>query len=146
MQQWQLVDGSMPAEVPEEFPRIAIHSEQHLREELARLRERNPGIVGLEGPDGLALEIGLGGPLAGVRLFQSGKPQCVLLADRRYSEKRIDFAAEEDTVAFWPDELVPVERALDIITYFYRHQQLPGWAASKHWDDGSKRWVVRSAR
>jgi len=113
--------------------------------ELNLLRQRKPGMVALEGPEGVALQVGMGGPLAGVRLFKSGKPLCVLLADRCYSEKRIDFAAEEDTLAFWPDELMPAEQAIDIIAYFYQQQLLPGGAATKDWDDGSKSWIVKSA-
>ncbi len=144
MSQWYLIDGSMPADSPEEFPKVAIRSEAHLRDELGRLRERRPGIFALEGPDGLALQIGIGGPCAGIRVFNSGKAQHTVLTDCHHSEKRIDFAAEEDTLAFWPDELMPVERAIDIAAYLYAHRRLPDDVSWKEWNDGAKRWVVKA--
>jgi hypothetical protein len=145
MAQWQLVDGSMPAEGPECFPTVTIQSEAHLREELNRLRNREPGIFVLESPDHDALQIGMGGPLSGLRRFRNQDAHSVVLADRPYSAKRVDFASEGDTLAFWPDELIPVEQAIEVILFFYKNRSLPDWIGWKEWDRDRSKWIIKPA-
>ena len=45
MAEWELIDCLEPLEEDEVNPRITIHSEMHLREELTRLRQRQPSAV-----------------------------------------------------------------------------------------------------
>jgi hypothetical protein len=145
MERWELIDLRDPADAPEEFPRIVIQSESHLRAELARLREREPSILALEGPTDQGLQIGLGGPYAGIRWGEHPVSQRTgtALADRICSDKRIDFASEESSIAFWPDELIPVERAIEVIVSFYQNHRLPRWIAWKEWDPVRNIWEVK---
>jgi hypothetical protein len=142
MADWHLVDSMNPSETPDGFPRTVIRSQEQLRAELGRLCQRDPAIVGLEGPGDQALEIGIGGPFAGLRLFRHQRAWRVVLADRTYSPNPIDFAFEEGVLSFWPDELIPVEQAIGVIAHFYEHQQLPDWVGWKEWKD-SKEWLVQ---
>ena len=143
MKDWHLVDSSKPSEAPDGFPRVAVASEQNLRAELERLRHGQPAIVGLEGPIDQALEIGIGGPVAGLRLFRNRRPWRIVTADRICSEKPIDFAFEENALSFWPDELLPVEQAIGVIIHFYKYQQLPDWVGWKEWNDEVKGWDIK---
>lgn len=145
MEHWQLIDTIESADAPEEFPRVAIQSVEQLRAELGRLRQREPSVIGLQGPDQEGLQIGFGGPLAGIRYYVQGNAERVILADRPYSEKRVDFKSEGDFLAFWPDELVPVDQASEIVTHFYRTRSFPEWANWKEWDRLSKTWKMRRA-
>ncbi len=145
MDQWQLVDGSIPVDGPEDFPRVTIRSEGQLREELRRLRDREPGIFALESPADDALQIGIGGPFWGMRHYRNREVHAVVLADRIDHEKRIDFAAEEDAIAFWPEELLPFERAIEVIIYYYRNLRLPDWIGWKEWDSARKQWNIKPA-
>jgi hypothetical protein len=144
---WELIDLINPADAPEEFPRVVIQSESQLRSELHRLQQREPAIVGLEGPIDQGLQMGIGGPYAGIRWaeYPVSRRGGTALADRIYSEKRVDFASEEDTLAFWPDELIPVERAIEVIVYFYKNHRLPDWIAWKEWDPERYQWIVKPA-
>lgn len=148
MKDWALIDIRNPADAPEEFPRVVIQSESHLRTELERLRERDPSILGLEGPLDQGLQLGLGGPYAGIRWGEHpvSNRGGTALADRVYSDKRIDFASEGDTIAFWPDELIPAERAIEVIVDFYKNHRLPSWIAWKEWDPVRHQWDVKPAR
>jgi len=143
MKPWQLIDSRNPADSPEAFPKVAIQSEAQLRKELNRLRELDPAIVALEGPTEQALQIGIGGPFAGIRLYKAHQPYRVVLADRTYSEKRIDFASEEETMAFWPSELIPAEQAIEAIVSFFQDQALPDWIGWKEWNSNSKKWSTK---
>jgi Immunity protein Imm1 len=145
MADWHLVDSMHPSESPDGFPAVVIRSPEQLRAELGRLRQREPAIVGLEGPGGHALEIGSGGPFAGLRQFRNQRAWRVALADRTHSAKSVDFAFEQGVLTFWPDELLPVDQAIAAIAHFYEHQQLPDWLSYKEWDDGKKEWVVKRA-
>src|SRR5215207_2149965 len=117
MDGWRLTDGRDPADSPEEFPTVLITSESQLRQELERLRRMSPAIVSLSNPGHGALQIGLGGPFAGLRWFVEpfSSPRIrEILADRSYCSSRMDFSAEGDTIAFSPDLLMPVEQAIEI--------------------------------
>jgi hypothetical protein len=147
MVRWEVIDLINPADGPEEFPRVVVQTEAQLREELARLRLRQPAIIGLASSTGEGLQIGFGGPFAGIRWLKSTHSARggAVLADRIYCDKRIDFAAEEDTIAFWPENLIPVESAIEVIVYFYKNHRLPDWIAWKEWDRESCQWIVKPA-
>jgi len=147
MAEWRLIDGRNPADSPQDFPAKLISSEAELREELDRLRQLEPGIVSLNSPTGGALQIGIGGPFAGLRWYkklQSDAPSEVL-ADRPYCSSRIDFLAEDDAIAFWPEHLMPVDQVIESVVYFFGHQRLPDWVAWKEWDHSQLNWHVKSA-
>jgi hypothetical protein len=137
---WSMVDFSEPADGPEDFPRMEILSEESLREELTRLKGREAAIVNLEPPDDEALQIGIGGPLAGIRHFVHGRDQRVILAGHACANTRLDFRLEADTTAFWPDELIPVDQAIEIIVHFYRTRSFPESVHWKEWDAQTMSW------
>jgi hypothetical protein len=145
MERWELIDLRDSADAPEDLPRVVIQSEGHLRAELERLRDRDPAILALEGPIAQGLQFGLGGAYAGIRWGEHpvSNRTGTVLADRVYSEHRIDFASEESTIAFWQDELIPVERAIEVIVSFYKTQRLPSWIAWKEWDPVRNVWEVK---
>ncbi len=148
MASWRLVDGRYPPDDPDDFPIIVISSEAELRQELARLLQLEPGIVSLTSPTNEALQIGIGGPLAGLRWYQdprSCEPSREILADRSYSPNRVDFLAEGDSIAFWPEQLLPADQAVDIVVYFYNHQRLPDWVGWREWDAVCYKWDVKPA-
>ena len=68
----------------------------------------------------------------------------VVLADRPYSDRRVDFKSEEDFLAFWPDELIPVEQAIEIITHYYRRTMFPKGTRWKEWDAKAMEWQTKS--
>jgi hypothetical protein len=145
---WRLVDGREPVDCPEAFPTVDISSEGELRQELERLRQLEPGIVSLSGPTEEALQIGIGGSFAGLRWYENAhvsERSRDILADRLYCPNRIDFAAEGDTIAFWPEHLMPVERVIEIVGYFFKHQRLPDWIGWKEWDPARKQWNIKPA-
>ncbi len=145
MDHWQLVDSTMSVDGPECFPRITIQSEAQLRTELSRLRDREPGIFVLECPHHAALQIGIGGPFAGLRLFRNRNAEAVVLAERPYCDKRIDFLAEDDHIAFWPENLMPVDQVINIVVYFFNQHRLPDWITWKKWDAVQHRWIIETA-
>ncbi len=139
MADWRLLDGR------DHFPTVSISSEDELRQELHRLRQLEPGIVSLISPTNEALQIGIGGSFAGLRWYQNPKlsqRNREILADRPYSAKRVDFMAEGDTIAFWPEHLMPVEQAIGIVLYFFNQQSLPNWVGWKEWDTVKSRWNI----
>src|ERR1700722_7847052 len=124
MGDWRLTDGRDPADGPEDFPTVPISSEAELRQELARLRSLEPGIVSLSSPADGALQIGIGGPFAGVRWFYDPNPPHLsrdVLVDHPCFQDRIDYLAEGDHISFWPENLIPVDQAIEIILYFFNH-------------------------
>lgn len=147
MKKWVLVDGRDPAESPDDFPTVELISETHLRGELLKFQCREPSIIALSS-DGEALQIGLGGELAGIRWFK--EPPFAnggeVLADRVYCDHRIDFLAEGDTISFWPENLMPAEIAIEVICHYYNTSHFPTWVCQKNWDNDAKRWVVVRAR
>jgi hypothetical protein len=147
MDRWELIDLRDPADATEEFPRVVIHSASQLRAELHRLQQREPSMLALEGPIDQGLQIGLGGPYAGIRWaeYPVSERGGTGLADRVRSESRIDFASEGDTLAFWPDELIPVEQAIEVIVSFYNNHRLPDWIGWKEWDPAQSKWIVKPA-
>jgi hypothetical protein len=146
MAAWRLTDGRDPADGPEDFPAKAIANESELRQELDRLRHLTPAIVSFTSPAGDALQIGIGGPFAGMRWYQSvSGPSREVLADRSYCSGRIDFASEGDSIAFWAEQLMPVDQVIDIAVYFFRHQRLPDWVAWKEWDSARSKWHIKPA-
>src|SRR4051794_9005544 len=109
MAEWRLVDGRHPADSPDNFPTVRISSEIELRQELARQVQLEPGIISLTSPANEALQIGIGGPFIGLRWYQDPRSSDMsrdLLADRPYCSDRVDFLAEGDTLAFWPENLM----------------------------------------
>jgi hypothetical protein len=148
MGDWRVIDGRDPADGPENFPFVRISSETELRQELARQRQLEPGIVSLSSPVSGALQIGIGGPLAGIRWYVNPYPPGQsrdVLADHAYAEKRIDFLAEGDHIAFWPENLMPVDQAIEIVVYFFNHQRLPDWVGWKEWDPAACKWKIKPA-
>jgi hypothetical protein len=147
MDHWELIDLMNQADAPEAFPRVVIQSEAQLRAELSRFALREPAILALEGPIDQGLQFGLGGPYAGVRWAEHPVSERggSAIPDRVYCQKRIDFASEEDTIAFWPDELMPTNDAIEIIVYFYNNQRLPDWIAWKEWDPIEHKWTMKPA-
>lgn len=146
MTEWRLVDGRDPVDDPDDFPTIPITSEADLRQELDRLRKMEPGIVSLSSPTNEALQIGIGGAFAGLRWYQNPKlsqQRREILADHAYCANRVDFMAEGDTIAFWPENLMPVDQAISIVVYFFNHQSLPEWSGWKEWDAGRGRWNIK---
>jgi hypothetical protein len=145
MADWRLIDGRYPADHDDALPAKAIESEFELVQELDRLRELEPGIFTLNSPTGEALQIGIGGPLAGLRWFEN--PQTSVnsrdvLADRPSCPGRVDFHAEDEEVPFWPEHLLPVEQAIDIVVFFFTNQRLPDWVAWEEWDSTHHHWNV----
>ncbi|SRR5260370_11426828 len=143
MAEWHLTDGREPADGPEEFPSVVIESENQLRDELHRLQKLEPGIVALNGPAEKAIQIGIGGPVAGIRYYEAPKKSPrfrVVLADRPCCEKQVDFLAEGDTVAFFPESLFAVEEAIEIVVHFFKHQELPDSVSWKEWNPVTKQW------
>jgi hypothetical protein len=146
MATWRLVDGRDPVERPDRFPTKLISSEAELRQELDRLRLLEPGIVSLTSPDGESLQLGIGGPCSALRWYGSdNKRSRDLLAHRPYHSNRIDFLAEGDTIAFWPEQLMPVDQVTDIVVYFFKHHHLPDRIALKEWDSARNKWITRPA-
>jgi hypothetical protein len=145
---WCLVDGRDPVDRPDDFPTKPISGETELRQELDRRRHLEVGIVSLQSPTGEALQIGIGGPFAGLRWFEnphSSEKSRDLLADGPYCSTRVDFLAEGDTIAFWPEHLMPVDQVVEIAVYFFKHARLPDWVAWKEWDGTRKKWHIQSA-
>src|SRR6266550_283021 len=65
MKQWELVDCLEPLEEDQENPRIPLVSEEQLRQELNRLRQRKlHGVAMLDSPDNGSLSFSIGGPFA----------------------------------------------------------------------------------
>ena len=148
MNAWRLIDGRDPVDTPNDFPARVISADSGLRQEMDRLRKIEPGIVSLESPNGEALQIGIGGPFAGLRWYQnphSAGPSRDLLADRPYCSSRVDFMAEGDTIAFWPEHLMPVDQVIEIVVYFFNNRRLPEWVAWKEWDAAQGQWNLKSA-
>ncbi len=148
MGHWRLIDGRDPAESPEDFPTVPISSETELRQELARQQQLEPGIVSLACPANGALQIGIGGPFAGIRWYHNPYPPHSsrdILVDHPCTPGRIDFLAEGDTIAFWPENLMPVDQAIDIVLFFFNHQRLPDWVGWKEWDPVQHRWKIKPA-
>ncbi len=149
MGEWRLVDGRAPAESPEAFPSIVIESESQLREALMRLQKLEPAVVSVQSPRNKAIQLGIGGPWAGIRYFpspQKSPAHRVVLADRPGCAKRVDFAAEEDTIAFFSDSLIPVDEAIEIAVYFFTHRELPNWVSWKEWDPAVSQWRMHRGR
>lgn len=145
MATWRLVDGRDPADSPEAFPAISICTEAELRHELDRLREQEPAIVSLNGPNGAALQIGIGGPLIGMRWFGTPRKVREVLADHIYAPGRIDFRAEGDSTAFWPEHLMPADQAIEVIVSCFTHGGLPDWVRWREWDASRGQWHVNPA-
>ncbi len=148
MAAWRLVDGRDPVDRPDGFGTKLIPGEAELRQELDRHRRLEPGIVSLQSPTGAALQIGIGGPFAAVRWYENphtSEKTRDLLADGNYCATRVDFLAEGDTIAFWPEHLMPVDQVVEIAMYFFKHERLPDWIAWKEWDATRKKWHVKSA-
>lgn len=145
MSQWLLIDYMEPADGPDEFPKLAIGSEGQLRQELIRLRDREPSIVCLVVPDEEGLQIGIGGPFAGLKWADYPKSNNYrrLLADRLYSPNPVDFKCEEDFLVYDQSELIPFAQAMEIILHFYKHGSLPDHVNWKAWDDKTKTWRMR---
>jgi hypothetical protein len=143
---WKLVDGRYPAESPEAFRETVIGSEAELRRELDRLRHLEPATVSIFNPSGEALQIGIGGPFAGIRWHRNphtSKQSRDILADHPYCPNRVDFASEGDAIAFWPEHLMPVDQAIAIAVYYYQHSELPDWVAWKEWDEVRRQWTIK---
>ena len=144
MTPWHLMDCIDPADGPDEFPTTIIHSEGQLREELDRLSKRAPSIVGLSSLANGGLEIGIGGPFAGLTWGdrQRFPDTRRVVANRLYSEQPIDFQSEGDHLRYWADELIPVEQAIEVAVYFFDHRQLPEWVGWREWDRNSHQWII----
>src|SRR5437868_7118974 len=104
MEAWRLVDCIDPADGPEDFPAIPIQSEPQLRAELDRLRKRQPSIIALSSESQGGLQIGIGGPWAGLswgdrRRFRDSRR---ILAGRRHCDQPIEFQSEGDTLYYRP--------------------------------------------
>jgi hypothetical protein len=130
------------ADGPDEFPTIVVHSESQLRDELEHLRQQPPAIVGLSSPESGGLQIGIGSAFAGITWgnYPRSRDSVVVLADRCYTDTPIDFSSEEDFVRYRPEELIPVEQAIEAIVYFFKNHELPARIGSKHWNDSAKQW------
>jgi hypothetical protein len=144
MGKWQLADCMNPVEKMEDTPVIAIQSEEQLREELNRMRARKPGIVFLLSPENERLELGIGGPFAGIRWMKppSEKFFKEAVADRIYSPEPIEFSAEGSDTPFFPEHLFPVEEIIEAAAYFFNHHRLPGWITWSEWNPATKKWDI----
>ena len=145
---WRLVDGRDPVDHPDDFPVKTIASEAELRTELDRLGRLDPGIVILQSPSGQSLQVGIGGSFVGLRWYQNpetSEQSRDLLADEVCCSERVDFRAEGDSIAFWPEHLMPLDEGIDIAVYFYHHLRLPEWVAWKEWDPARYKWNIKSA-
>jgi hypothetical protein len=148
MADWRLLDGRNPVESPDDFPAQTISCDVELRRELDRLRKLQPAIVSLQSPKDEALQIGIGGPVAAIRWFRDPKNSELcrdVLANCPYGSDRVDFLSEGDTIAFWPEHLMPIDHAVDIIVSFFKHERLPEWVSWKEWDPARNKWIIKSS-
>lgn len=136
MTEWYLVDFMSPLGDDEgEAPRTEIRTEAQLRAELTRFRGRRPAMVALIGPEGERLDIGIGGPWAGV---QWTKPPYsthlkMAVATGARAPSGVDFACEGSSGGFRPEHLLPAEQAIEIAAHFFARRGLPEWVGWATW-------------
>lgn len=145
MSRWQLVDGRAPLEEDQDHPRIDLHSESELCQELQRLSQLKPARVGLISTAGDHLDLAIGGPYAGISWWPSKATPgyagaSVAVAATITCPDTIEFIAEGIPDPVSPDELFPVEEVIEATLYFYREHRLPEWISWRQWNTKTKQW------
>jgi hypothetical protein len=141
MTEWQLIDFAAPLEDDEESPRMAIHSEEQLREELRRCQGRRPAMIALMNPAGERLDIGIGGPWAGMQWTKPPHARTLklALATGARSPAAIDFACEGASSGFRPEHLLPAGEAIEAAVHYFAHHRLPEWITWAEWSPKTNR-------
>jgi hypothetical protein len=147
MNSWELIDCLNALDDDQDNPRIPIHSESQLRNELHRLAQRPPGLVYLASPDQDRLALSIGGPLAALGWtpppFQRQRVgDKVALPNRVASPKAVDFVAEGIPTPVKAEELFPVEEVIEAAVHFYKTHQLPDWVGWRTWNPATKKWDI----
>ncbi len=147
MKEWQLADFATAPGGAEEAPSTVIRSEDQLREELSGRRGRRPAMVALISPEGMRLDIGIGGPWAGVQWTEPPYSRNLKLAVATgpHPATAVDFACEGASSGFRPEYLLPAAEAVEIAAYFFAHQRLPEWVAWAAWNPKTNRMEAAPA-
>lgn len=137
MQNWQLLDFLQPlGEGQEESPRTVVQSEEQLRAELSRLRQRRPAMVALVNPQGERLDFGIGGPWSGIQWTTPPYSDNfkTAVASTAPVTSSIEFACEGSVSGFRPEHVLSVEVVMEAVIYFFKHHQLPDWLTWLEWN------------
>jgi hypothetical protein len=146
MKPWELVDYIDPVEDEAQLPRKVIRSEAELRTELERLRQRKPGVVMLESPQGECLEIALGGPFAALHWMKppASRHSLTAVAPQVCCDPPVQFSNQGMPTHYEAQDLLPVADVMDAVLFFYRHHHLPDDLQWRGWNAATNRWEVQT--
>jgi hypothetical protein len=120
---WELIDFMRPAtgEWLDERPTTVIESESQLRQELERLRQRQPAFVVLFGPAGETLGIGLGPEWSGLEWAPVPGQSDVKRAVNPHpvAAKPVEVRDGGGGRVFWTEQLLPTDEVIEAVVHFY---------------------------
>lgn len=148
MNSWTLIDCVAMAGSEDELPKTSVESEEQLRHELNRYRQRQPAsIIELVSPAGDVLQLGISHEFSGARWMKSGpeptdKQLKMAIADRKYSQTGMEFRFQGSESSFRQQYVLPVEKTIEVAAYFFRTGHLPDWIQWTEWNPKKRRLEV----